>query len=150
MTNANSSNMTPSATALLSGPQQTRHYNTNDERAFLAQQAADAQTAIQHTVADIQVTAREVANIHWWTQQYPWYAVGAATVLGFVVATSVLAPPNHRGQPDPPVARPLARPSWMASLFEMGRSLLMSIVLDALHPPAPQSGRTQADTNAGK
>ena len=75
MTNANSSNMTPSHTALLSGPQQKRRYNTDDERIFLAQQAADAQTAIQHTVADIQVTAREVANIHWWTQQYPWYAV---------------------------------------------------------------------------
>ena len=150
MTNANSSNVTPSDTALLTEPQPRRHYNTNDERVFLAQQAADAKTAIQHTVADIQGTAREVANIHWWTQQYPWYAVGAATVLGFVIATSVLAPPNHRTPPDSPVARPVARPSWMASLFEMVQSLLTSIILDALHPPGSQSGRTHADTNADK
>ena len=150
MTNANSSNMTPSDTALLTGSEQKQHYNTNDERVFLAEQAADARIAIQHTVADIQVTARDVANIRWWTQQYPWYVVGAATVLGFVVATSALAPPKHHAQPDPPVARPVAHPSWMASLFEMVRSLLTSIILDALHPPAQQSGRTQADTNAGK
>jgi ElaB/YqjD/DUF883 family membrane-anchored ribosome-binding protein len=142
--------MTHSDTALLTGPQQKRHYNTNDERIFLAQQAADAKTAIQHTVADIQGTAKEVANISWWTQQYPWYAVGAATVLGLVVATSVLAPPNHRTQPDPPVARPVARPSWMASLFEMVRSLLMRIIFDALNPTGQPSGRTQADANSCK
>ena len=142
--------MTPSDTALLTGPQPKRHYNTNNERVFLVQQAADAKNAIQHTVADIQVTARQVANIPWWTQQYPWYAVGAATILGFVVATSVLTPPNHHAQPDPPSARPVARPSWTASLFEMAWSLLTSIILDALHPPGRPSGQTQADTNTGK
>ena len=84
--------MQHSDTALLTGPQKKQHYNTDDERVFLAQQAADAKTAMQHTVADMQVTAKEVANISWWTQQYPWYAVGAAAVLGFVAATSVLAP----------------------------------------------------------
>jgi hypothetical protein len=150
MTNANSSNTTPSDIALLTGSEQKQHYNTNDGRVFLAQQAADARIAIQHTVVDIQVTAREVANIRWWTQQYPWYAIGAATVLGFVGATSALALPKHHVQPDPPVARPVAHPSWMVSLFEMVRSLLTSIILDALHPPAQQAGRTQADANAGK
>jgi len=39
---------------------------------------------MQHPVADMQATAKEVANIRWWTQHYPWYAVGAVTVLGFV------------------------------------------------------------------
>ena len=150
MTNASFSNVTHSDTALLTGPQQKRHYNSHDERVFLAQQAADAKTALQHTVTDIQGTAREAANVSWWTQQYPWYAVGTATILGFVVVTSVLAPPNHRVQPDPHVARPVARPSWMTSLFGMVRSLLMSIILDALHPPGQQSGRAQADTDSGK
>jgi hypothetical protein len=150
MTNASSGNVTHSDTALLIGPQQTRHYNSHDERVFLAQQAADAKIAIQQTVADMQVTAREAANISWWTQQYPWYAVGVATVLGVVVTTSALAPSKHRAQPGPPVARPVARPSWMTSLFDMIRSLLMSIILDALHPPGQQSGRAQADTDSGK
>jgi hypothetical protein len=29
--------MTPADTALLTGPEQKQHYNTNDERVFLAQ-----------------------------------------------------------------------------------------------------------------
>jgi hypothetical protein len=84
MTNASSSNRTQSDTALLTEPQKQRHYDTKDERVFLTQQAADATTAMQHPVADMQATAKEVANIRRWTQHYPWYAVGAVTVLGFV------------------------------------------------------------------
>jgi ElaB/YqjD/DUF883 family membrane-anchored ribosome-binding protein len=151
MTNASSSNRQPSDTALLTGPQKKRHYDTNDERVFLAQQAADAKTAMQHTVADIQATAKEVANVRWWTQQYPWYAVGAAAVLGFVAATSVLAPADHQPRPAPPAAsQAAARPSWAASLFEMVRSTLMSIIVDALHTQSQQSSRaqpTQADAS---
>ncbi len=149
MTNASSSNKTPSDTALLTEPQKKRHYNTNDERVFLAQQAADAKTAMQHTVVDMQATAKEVANISWWTQQYPWYAVGAATALGFLAATSVLAPADHRPRPAPPAAsQAAARPSWTTSLFEIVRSMLMSIIVDALHTKGQQSGQTQADANS--
>ena len=151
MTNASSSNRTPSDTALLTEPQKKRHYNTNDERAFLAQQAADAKTAMQHTVADMQTTAKEVANISWWTQQYPWYAVGTATALGFIAATSVLAPADHGPRPAPPAAsQAAARPSWTTSLFELVRSTLMSIIVDALHPKGQQSSQsqpTQADAS---
>ena len=152
MTNASSSNRTPSDTALLTEPQKKQHYNINDERVFLAQQAADAKAAMQHTVADMQATAKEAANIRWWTQQYPWYAVGAATVLGFVAATYVLAPADHRPQPAPPPAtgQAAARPSWTTSLFEMVRSTLMGIIVDALHTQGQQSSRaqpTQADAS---
>jgi len=134
---------------LLTEPQKKRHYNTNDERVFLAQQAADAKTAMQHTVVDMQATAKEVANISWWTQQYPWYAVGAATALGFIAATSVLAPADHRPRPAPPAAsQAAARPSWTTSLFEIVRSMLMSIIVDALHTKGQQSGQTQADANS--
>ena len=151
MTNASSSNMQHSGTALLTEPRKERHYDTNDARVFLAQQAADAKTAMQHTVADIQATAKEVANVRWWTQQYPWYAVGAAAVLGFVAATSVLAPSDHRPRPAPPAAsQAAARPSWTASLFETVRSMLMSILVDALHNKGQQASRaqpTQADAS---
>src|SRR5919197_5779057 len=112
MTNASSSNMQHSDTALLTELQKKRHYDTNDERVFLAQQAADAKTAMQHTVAAMQATAKEAANIRWWTQHYPWYAVGAAAVLGFMAATSVPTPTDHQPQPAPPVAsQAAARPS---------------------------------------
>jgi ElaB/YqjD/DUF883 family membrane-anchored ribosome-binding protein len=145
MTNASSSSMQHSDTTLLTEPQKKRHYDTNDERVFLAQQAADAKTAIQHTAADMQATAKEVANVSWWTQQYPWYAVGAATVLGFIAATSVLAPADHQPRPAPPVtSQAAARPSWTASLFETMRSMLMGIIVDALHTKSQQSGQAQA------
>jgi ElaB/YqjD/DUF883 family membrane-anchored ribosome-binding protein len=144
MTNASSSNMQHSDTALLTEPQKKRHYDTHDERVFLAQQAADAKTAMQHTVADMQVTAKEVANISWWTQQYPWYAVGAAAVLGFVAASSVLAPADHRPQPVPPApSQAAARPSWTAPLFGMVRSILMGVIADALHTKSQQAGQAQ-------
>lgn len=136
--------MRHSDTVLLTEPQKKRHYNTDDERVFLVQQAADAKTAVQHTIADMQTTAREAANISWWTQQYPWYAVGVATVLGFITATSVLAPTKHRPRPVPPAVNQVAaRPSWTSSLFEMVRSILMGILADALHPKGQQSSPAQ-------
>jgi len=136
--------MRPSDTALLTEPQKKRHYNTDDERIFLAQQAADAKTAMQHTVADMQATVKEAANVSWWTQQYPWYAVGAATVLGFIAVTSVLPPPDHRTRPASPAAsQESARPSWTASLFGMVRIMLMGIITEALNTKGQQSGRAQ-------
>jgi ElaB/YqjD/DUF883 family membrane-anchored ribosome-binding protein len=144
MTNASSSNMQHSDTAWLTEPQKKRHYDTNDERVFLAQQAADAKTAIQHTVADMQATAKEAANISWWTQQYPWYAVGAATVLGFVATAYAMAPANHRTQPAPPVmSQATGRPSWMALLFGMARSIVMGIIADALNTKGQEAERAQ-------
>jgi len=134
---------------LLTGPEKTQHYNTNNERVFLAQQAADAKTAMQRTVVDMQAAAKEAANVSWWTQQYPWYAVGAVAVLGVVVATRVLAPADQRTPPAPPAgSQAAARPSWMASLFEIGRSMLMGIVMDAINPSGQPSGSAQADDNA--
>jgi len=137
--------MQHSDTALLTEPQKKQRYNTDDERVFLAQQAADAKTAMQHAVADMQAAAKEAANITWWTQQYPWYAVGAATVLGFVAATYALAPADHRTQPAPPAAsQAAARPSWMAALFGMVRSILMGVIADALHTKGQQAGQAQS------
>jgi len=136
--------MQRSDTALPTEPQKKRHYDTNNERVFLSQQAADAKAAMQHTVADMQATAREAANISWWTRQYPWYAVGAATVLGFVATTAVLAPADHRTQPAPPAtSQKAARPSWTAPLFGMMRSLLMGMIADALHTQGQQAGQAQ-------
>ena len=150
MTNASSSNVQHSDTVSLTEPQKKRHYDTNDARVFLAQQAADAKVAMQHTMADMQATAKEAANISWWSQQYPWYAVGAATVLGFVATTYALAPADHHTQSAPPAASQVAASSsWTASLFGMVRSILMGIIADALHPQGQQSGQAKpAQTDA--
>jgi len=43
---------------------------------------------MQRTVADIGNTAKATTDVRWWTQQYPWYAVGAAAVVGLVTAAT--------------------------------------------------------------
>ena len=106
------SNRPVAAPAQLPGPRPQRPSNTADVHTFLTQQAADAQTAIHQTLTEMQATAREVANVRWWTQHYPWSAVGAAAVRGYVVTTAVLAPPapEHPRRIRPPPAPPGRRP----------------------------------------
>jgi len=125
-------------------PQKTGRYNTTDEGLFLTQQAVDAKAAMRRTVADIKATAQEAADVRWWTQQYPWYAVGTAAVVGFVAATQLLTPADHQAQPAPPAqAQTAARPTLMASLFEMLRSALMSTIIEALRSGNQQAERAQ-------
>jgi hypothetical protein len=64
---------------------------TNDEAAFLAQQAADAKAAISATLAEIGKDLGKAVNVGALTRQYPWLTLGASTVAGFV-ATSLLVP----------------------------------------------------------
>ena len=129
-------------------PQKTGRYNTTDEGLFLTQQAADAKAAIQRTLADMKATAQEAADVRWWTQQYPWYAVGTAAVVGFIAATQLLAPADHQVQPAAPAqAQTAARPTLMSSLFDMVRSALMTTIAEALRPGNQQAerARTRAD-----
>jgi hypothetical protein len=114
----------------------TQKYNTGDEAVFLQQQATDAKTAIQQTLAEMQEHARAAVDVRWWTQQYPWIAVGAAAVLGFV-ATSVLTRdgrPSPRADTPPPVATAQASflTSLLAPLFTTLRSALVSAVVSGV------------------
>ena len=129
--------------------QKTRPYNTKNEGIFLQQQAADAKVAMQRTVAEMKVTAKEAADVHWWTQHYPWYAVGAAAVVGFVTATSVL-PSSHRRiqRQDATVQASVARsPSFFSPLFvsllDMAKSAVMSAIIGAIHTTDQQTEQTQ-------
>ncbi|MGH2541424.1 MAG: hypothetical protein ACRDIB_01420 [Ardenticatenaceae bacterium] len=129
--------------------QKTRQYNTKDEGIFLQQQAADAKVAMQRTVAEMKVTAKEAADVHWWTQHYPWYAVGAAAVVGFVTATSVL-PSSHRRiqRQDTAVQASVARsPSVLSPLFvsllDMAKSAVMSAIIGAIYTTDQQTEQTQ-------
>jgi len=139
------SNRPLAASSQLPGPRHQRPYTTTDAHTFLTQQAADAQTAIHQTLTAMQATAREAANVRWWTQHYPWTAVGTAAVLGYVVTTAVLAPPAPPPA-DPTPARPAAaRPTWTASLFALVQTLVMGILRDALHPQTPSAGQGPVD-----
>ena len=139
------SNRPSAAPGRLTGPRQPRDNHTADAHMFLAQQAADAQAAIHQTLTAMQATAREAANVRWWTQHYPWTAVGTAAVLGYVVTTAVLAPPAPPPA-DPTPARPAAaRPTWTASLFALVQTLVMGILRDALHPQTPSAGQGPVD-----
>jgi hypothetical protein len=110
---------------------------------FLTQQATDAKIAMQRTLADMQTTLKEAADVRWWTQQYPWYAVGAAAVAGFVTATQVLTPSDHRAPPAQ--AQSAGHSSWISSLFELVRSTLMGAIMEGIRASTQPSGRTQAE-----
>jgi hypothetical protein len=116
------------------------HYNTQNEGVFLAQQAEDAKIAMQRTLADMKGTAMEAADVRWWTQQYPWYAVGAAAVLGFVTTAKVLAP----SKPQPPAAPSATASSpWLQTLFGMLGTTLISTATTALHNSINASDQAQ-------
>src|SRR5262249_31450494 len=105
MTKRSSNNAPPSDATLPTVSQKKRQYNTTDEGMIPRQQAADAKAAVLRTVADIKATAQGAADVRWWTQHYPWYAVGTAAVVGFITATQVLAPVEQQAQAAPPAAR---------------------------------------------
>lgn len=114
-----------------------RLYNEHDEAVFLQQQAADAKVAIQHTLATMQETAKAAADVRAWTRRYPGYAVGVAAVIGFVTATTVLAPSPRNSSHAQPTAAPAARSSLLStllpSLFGLVRSAVMSAIVSAIH-----------------
>lgn len=129
--------------------QKTRKYNTKNEGLFLQQQAADAKIAMQRTVAEMKVTAKEAADVRWWTQHYPWYAVGAAAVVGFVTAISVL-PSSHRRiqrQAAAVQASGARTSSFLSPLFvsllEVAKSAVMSAIIGAIHTTDQQAEQTQ-------
>src|SRR5262245_42321104 len=150
MTNVNSNNALPSDAAWPTVPQKARQYPTTDEGTFLRQQAADAKTAMQRTVADIGDTAKATTDVRWWTQQYPWYAVGAAAVVALVTAAHVLAPAARRTHTAPPAPEPAAGPpSWLASLVMLGGRTLLDVLADARRTRKQPAERAHTDTDVG-
>jgi hypothetical protein len=149
MPNVSTSNTPHADTALLTVPQQTPRYDPTDESVFLTQQAADAQIAMRRTVADIQTTVKQVVNVRWWTRHYPWYAVGAAVVVGFVATTQVVAPTHHDVPPASLAPRQAAvPPSGISSLVELVSRTLVSTILEALRTRGQQSGQAHAGSSS--
>ena len=65
------------------------------ERSFLADQAADAKTAMIGTLHDMQDTLKRVADVRSCAKQHPWLAVGWAVAAGFVTG-AVLTPAQRK------------------------------------------------------
>jgi hypothetical protein len=116
----------------------TEPQTSKSEAAFLAQQAAAAKTAIGQTLEEMQKTAKEAADIRWWTQHYPWAAVGTAALLGFFSI-----PILTRESSTPPQAATrdgqAAVPSLMASLFDLVKGALIASVTAALKDKKEQA-----------
>src|SRR5690348_9501934 len=64
---------------------------TLSESAYLAHQANEAKAAIGAALDDLKKSLANGVNPVGWAKQYPWIAVGAGAVAGFV-ATSLLVP----------------------------------------------------------
>jgi hypothetical protein len=108
----------------------------------LQQQAADAKVAIQQTWVEMQETAKAAADVRRWTQQYPWIAVGAATVVGFVAASALTGdggtPPQADVAPQRQAARPSLLASFLSPLFPMLRNALVSAVVSGVMDKAQE------------
>lgn len=131
--------------------QQMQRYDASDEARFLQQQADDAKVAMQQTLGQMRQTARAAADVRWWTQRYPWYAMGSAGLVGFIAATRLGASSRRqeRSSEATPAARS-SRPSVFSSIFSallnLGRSMLMSTLIGAIsatkqEPTADSSSR---------
>jgi hypothetical protein len=116
---------------------QMQRYDQADEARFLRQQANDAQIAIKQTLAQMRETSKDAADIRWWTKRYPWYAVGGAGLLGFVVVT-YLSASSHEQERSSPQRQGYESSSSsvfsgiVSSLLSIGRGLLMSTLIGAL------------------
>jgi hypothetical protein len=117
--------------------QQMQRYDQADEARFLRQQANDAQIAIKQTLAQMRETSQEAADVRWWTQRYPWCAVGGAGLLGFVIVTCLRASSRGPERSSPPRHARESSPSsifsgMFSSLLSMVRGLLISAIIGAL------------------
>ena len=119
---------------------QIRQYNTQDEATFLQQQAADAKVAIQQTLVEMQETAKAAADVRLWTQQYPWIAVSAAAVLGFVAASALTRDgvTHSQAAPQPQAAKPSLLMSFLSPLFPMLRNAIVSAVVSGVMDKAQE------------
>jgi hypothetical protein len=117
-----------------------------NEAAFLAQQAAAAKIAIGQTLMEMQKTAKEAADLRWWTKHYPWAAVGTAALLGFFTVP-ILTMESHT-PPQTAATRngQAATPSLLSSLVDLVRGMIVTAVVNALKNKKDQAEYPEAAT----
>jgi hypothetical protein len=114
-----------------------QRYDNADEARFLRQQANDAQIAIKQTLAQMRETSKDAADVRWWTQRYPWCAVGGAGLLGFVVVSCLRASSGGQDRSSPQRHARESSPSsvfsgMFSSLLSIVRGVLISAIIGAL------------------
>ncbi len=67
---------------------------------YLEDQAAQAQTAMQNMLSQLQRDLMQAADLNIWVKRHPWAAVGAAAATGFVAADVMLGKKRNAAQSD--------------------------------------------------
>jgi hypothetical protein len=78
---------------------QTVEYRS--EKRFLADQAADARTAMVRTLEEMKRTLAQSADVRTCARLHPWIATGSAAVAGFVAGAVVSSPRSTSGERSP-------------------------------------------------
>jgi hypothetical protein len=135
-----------------------RPERADSEADYLAREVADAKLALIHTTAELKGSLRSGFDLAQWIKQYPWAALGVASVTGFTVATIVTPGPGQSigdkcsqlsasqgagngleeaslKRPDPPVRTSFAS-SLFGSLFDLAKLLVEGLILAAARAPA--------------
>lgn len=119
------------------------------ERSFLADQAADAKTAMTGTLHDMKDTLKRVADLPSCAKQHPWLVVGSAVAVGFVTG-AVLTPaprktvkltgssteaesqPSCHGQKTPQTKKSLLFSTVATVLAGILQALVKSVIASAV------------------
>ncbi|HEY3242426.1 MAG TPA: hypothetical protein VGM03_03660 [Phycisphaerae bacterium] len=84
------------------------------ERDFLADQAADAKTAMIHTLGDVQDTLERVADLRSWAKQHPWLFTGSAIAVGFATGALLTPAPPRMSDATPANSEAESQPGCQA------------------------------------
>jgi hypothetical protein len=71
------------------------------EQRFLADQAADARTAMKRTVEEMKQTLVKAADVRTCARLHPWIATGSAVAAGFVAGAVLSSPRSASGGRSP-------------------------------------------------
>ena len=71
------------------------------EQRFLADQAADATTAMMQTVQEMKQTLAKATDVRTCARQHPWIATGSAVAAGFVAGAVLSSPRSTSGERIP-------------------------------------------------
>jgi hypothetical protein len=65
---------------------------------FLNKEAEMARAAIVQTLQALKEDVKNAADLHYWTREHPWAAVGVASLAGFLAATAVIRAPETEAE----------------------------------------------------
>jgi hypothetical protein len=141
-------------------PSAHRPKRADSEADYLAREIADAKLALIHTTEELKGSLRSSFDLAQWIKQYPWAALGVASVAGFAVATIVTPEPGQSigdkwsqlahdqsthnrldeaksKSPDRPVRTSFAS-TLFGPLFDLAKLLVEGLILAAVRAPTPQ------------